>query len=73
MDYFIVILFSLAVITLWIWAIIDVSYSRFKSQKINLVWYILVLLFPILGPIFYFQLKRYYLFKARVFNPNFNA
>lgn len=66
---------TLLVLTLilWFWAIIDITRSRFKSQTMNTVWLLLVLFFPLIGSILYFQLKRKLTTKKpRKFNPNFN-
>lgn len=60
-------------IILWFWAIIDIIKSRFKNRFINTVWLVLVFIFPVLGSIFYFQLKKKYVINGpRKFNPNFN-
>lgn len=60
-------------ITLWFWAIIDISRSRFKNPIMNTMWLLAVLFFPILGSILYFQFKEKYVsIKKRKFQPNFN-
>ena len=57
--------------SLWIWAIIDIVKSSFKNPVQKTLWLLLVLLFPILGSIFYFQLGRKYTNrKPRRFQPN---
>ena len=61
------------VFVLWFWAIIDISRSKFKSQSMNAIWLVAVLLFPILGSIFYFQLRRKYVTREKKgFQPYFN-
>lgn len=60
-------------IGLWFWAMIDIAKSRFKNQSLNTVWLLIVLFFPILGSIFYFQFRKKFTTKEpRKFQPNFN-
>lgn len=57
---------------LWFWAIIDINRSRFKSPTMNTVWLLIVLFFPVLGSIFYFQLRKKLITKGpRKFQPKF--
>ncbi|MCF6279670.1 MAG: PLD nuclease N-terminal domain-containing protein [Flavobacteriaceae bacterium] len=73
METTLIIGFGLLTIILWFWAIIDIVRSRFKNRSMNTFWLLAVLFFPILGSIFYFQLKKEYVTKApRKFKPNFN-
>lgn len=73
METTIIISFIILFIFLWVWAIIDISKSRFKNPTMNTVWYLIVLFFPVVGSIFYFQLRKNYVVKeARKFKPNFN-
>jgi len=59
--------------SLWIWAIIDIVKSSSKNPVQKTLWLLLVLLFPILGSILYFQLgRKYTVRKHRGFQPNFN-
>jgi hypothetical protein len=59
-------------IVLWFWALIDITRSRFKNPTMNIVWLLAVLFFPVLGSIFYFQLRRKFISKeSRKFQPNF--
>ena len=63
---------ALLIIALWFYAIFDIARSRFISPTMNLVWLIIVLIFPILGSIFYFLLRKKYVFnEPRKFQPNF--
>jgi hypothetical protein len=41
---------------LWVWAIID--RSKFKIRNKNIIWYLIVLFFPIFGSILYFYLRE---------------
>lgn len=60
-------------ISLWFWAIIDISRSRFKKPIMNTIWLLAVLFFPVLGSILYFQFKKKFVSKKkRKFQPNFN-
>lgn len=72
MNTTLIIGFLILTITLWFWAIIDITRSRFKSTTMNTVWLLAVLFFPILGSILYFQLKQKYVKKVKKFKPNFN-
>ena len=51
---------------LWIWAIYDTYVNRTRTN-ISLIWLFLILIFPMIGPIIYFQLKRRY-FLQNLFN-----
>lgn len=65
--------FTILTIVLWVWAIADIVNSRFKSRLMNIVWFLVVLFFPILGSIFYFQLRKKFTIKElRKFQPNFH-
>lgn len=73
METIVIISFIILFIFLWFWAIIDISKSRFKNPTMNTVWYLIVLFFPVIGSIIYFQLKKnYVVIEARKFQPNFN-
>lgn len=45
-------------VVIWFWAIYDVTKSRFKNPAMRFVCFIGVLIFPVVGSIFYFQLKK---------------
>jgi len=73
MEKTLIIGFIFLTIALWFWAIIDITKSRFKNQKMNTIWLLAVLFFPVLGSIFYFQLRKKFISKEpRKFQPNFN-
>jgi hypothetical protein len=62
----------LMVLVLWGWALLDLTQSTFKDPTMKTVWLLVVLVFPLVGSIFYFQLKRKLITKeSRRFNPNF--
>lgn len=56
---------------LWIWALVDILRSRFENPAIQLLWIILIFIFPILGSIVYFQFGKRSFEKHRKFNPDF--
>ncbi|MGW8123990.1 PLDc N-terminal domain-containing protein [Roseivirga echinicomitans] len=70
------ILFPLVIllsISLWVWALVDLSKSRFKSGRANLTWLIIILFSPVVGAILYFQLKKNFTERRpRQFQPKFN-
>ena len=73
MEIFLIFGLIILTIGLWFWAMIDIAKSRFKNQTMNTVWLLIVLFFPIIGSIFYFQLRNKYTTKEkRKFNPNFS-
>jgi len=57
---------------LWIWAFVDILKSRFDNPMSNGIWIVLILLFPILGSIIYFQLGKNYKKDSKKFNPDFS-
>ena len=65
---------TLTVLTavLWIWAFVDIIRSRFENSAMKLLWIILILIFPILGAIIYFQFGKKFTENKRKFNPDFN-
>ncbi|MGB3183492.1 MAG: PLD nuclease N-terminal domain-containing protein [Cyclobacteriaceae bacterium] len=73
METTLIIVFSILTIVLWFWAIIDITRSRFEEPNMNTIWLLAVLFFPVLGSIFYFQLKKKFVTKEkRKFQPKFN-
>ena len=45
-------------LVLWVWAVYDINISRLKGKNHQNKWLLAVVIFPLLGPILYFQLKR---------------
>ena len=43
---------------LWSWALYDINVSRLKRKFNHSFWIFLILIFPVIGPIIYFQLKK---------------
>jgi len=44
-------------IVLWIWALVDCLKSNFESTN-KLIWVVVIILLPVLGPILYFLVGR---------------
>ncbi len=73
MEINLIIVLSILTLALTFWALVDIVKSRFKDPFMRIIWLIIVLFIPILGPIFYFQLRRNLKSKEkRVFQPHFN-
>lgn len=73
MEPTLLIAFVAPALVLWFWAIIDVTKSKFKNRNMKVVWLLVVLFFPFLGSILYFQLTKHFLKEgSRKFQPNFN-
>ncbi len=73
METTFILIFIILTTILWFWAIIDIIKSIFKNPTMNTVWLLIVLFFPVLGSIFYFQLRKKLINKEpRKFQPNFN-
>lgn len=51
-------LFFGIVIVFWIWAMVDVSRSWGRRKNAQPLWLLLIFIFPILGPIIYFQMVK---------------
>ncbi len=63
----------IALIGLWVWALFDITRSRFKNQTLNTIWLLAVLFFPVLAPTIYlFSKKTHVLKEPRKFDPKFN-
>jgi len=64
--------FIISSLVLWFWAITDITRSRFHRSNERTSWLLVVLFFPVIGSILYFQLKaRFVSRKKRVFKPQF--
>lgn len=51
-------LLGLAVVALWIWAVVDIIKSDFKDTIMKVVWLLLVVFIPLLGFILYVVVGR---------------
>ncbi|WP_374988012.1 PLDc N-terminal domain-containing protein [Marinoscillum sp. MHG1-6] len=73
MESFVIITFCILTLTLWLWAFIDITRSRRNEPKSTTFWFWLIMFFPVIGSILYFQLKdRWFKSKDREFRPSFN-
>ncbi|WP_407660184.1 PLDc N-terminal domain-containing protein [Marinifilum fragile] len=52
------IVFLILVIILWCWAFIDIQKSQYKNKLHKLLFFILIIVFPVIGTIIYFQFSR---------------
>ncbi|WP_035696114.1 PLDc N-terminal domain-containing protein [Christiangramia portivictoriae] len=68
-----VILISILVLVLWIWALVDISKTSFDSAAMQVLLILMVLLFPVIGPLVYFQFKRRFTEPGRKFAPAFKS
>lgn len=73
MNNYIIIAFLFLTIILWIWAFFDISKSRFKKHNQKPTWLLGIIVFPIVGPILYFQFRKRFIKKPRKFQPKFNS
>jgi len=67
-----VIVFLVLTAALWLWAIVNIINTNFGESSMKLICIIGVLLFPILGPIVYFLIRKYLIKEPRKFDPDFN-
>jgi uncharacterized membrane protein YhaH (DUF805 family) len=69
----ILIIIGASILMLNFWAIIDLTRSRFMDPTKRTIWLVLVLFFPFIGSILYFQLRKKFTTKEpRKFQPKFN-
>jgi len=52
-----ILLFFFIPLILWIWALIDCLKSEFNGSN-KIVWVIVIIFFPVVGPILYFLIGR---------------
>ncbi|MDW7694319.1 PLD nuclease N-terminal domain-containing protein [Flammeovirgaceae bacterium SG7u.111] len=65
--------FIILAIALWLWAVIDITKSRRKEPWSTTLWFWLIIIFPLIGPILYSQLKdKVFKSRTREFHPTFN-
>jgi len=48
----------MAMVGLWIYALVDVIRSEFKGENDKLIWLLLVILLPLVGTILYFTIGK---------------
>jgi hypothetical protein len=52
-----ILLFFIIPLVLWLWALIDCLKSNFSGSN-KLIWIVLIILLPVLGPILYLLIGR---------------
>lgn len=73
MENNLILIFVFLGLTLWVWAILDITRSRFKSPMMNTIFLLIVLFFPFIGSIVYFILRKNLITtRKRKFQPKFN-
>jgi len=73
MEKFVIITFIGMVILVWFWALTDIARSRFHSPRMNTIWILIVLGFPLIGSFAYLRFKKTITTsKSRSFSPKFN-
>ncbi len=73
MENIMIIGLSILTLILVFWAIIDITRSRFINPTKRTIWLLIVLFFPMIGSILYFQLRKKLITKeSRQFQPKFN-
>lgn len=71
-DYFFVAALFLITV-LWIWALLDLFKSVFENLSVKGLWFIAIILFPVIGPLVYFQIgKKRTVRGRRKFQPDFH-
>lgn len=68
---FLIITFIFFMTVLWFCALIDLSRTPFQNPYVKTVYLLMIVLFPILGSVLYFQSKRFVRGGRRVFAPEF--
>ena len=69
---FILPVFLIPVLILWVWALVDIIKRRKQNSEPVGLWILIVLMFPIVGSILYFQLARRRMFGTKKgFSPDF--
>ncbi len=66
------IIYLILILILIAWALIDMISSRRSMISAN-KWFWLIILFPAMGPILYFQITKNHKTQKRKFNPPFPA
>lgn len=69
MEYLPILLVFLTIV-LWFWALIDI-HKHGRMNRNRTLWFFLILIFPMVGSIVYFQLGRSNMSTKRMFNPQF--
>lgn len=73
MGNLMIIVAGIMIITLWIWAIIDITLLRRKYPQSMAIIFWIAFFFPLFGSLLYFLFKkRIVRIRNREFNPQFN-
>ncbi len=72
MGMYVVIGFGVLTILGWLYALRDIAFSTFKTPSMKIVFILMLLLFPLMGVLGYFLLRRYLIGEKRTFQPVFN-
>ncbi|WP_432264619.1 PLD nuclease N-terminal domain-containing protein [Autumnicola musiva] len=68
------ILFLILLLIIWSWAITDLLKSRLPNSELKPLWMVIILFFPVIGSLLYFQLKKKMKSdNRRVFQPDFKT
>jgi Phospholipase_D-nuclease N-terminal len=59
-----IIAFTVAVVGVHIWAIVDIATGDFDDSSKKVVWILIVLLISVIGPILYFTIGRQSRYKS---------
>uniref|UniRef100_UPI00404A7AA5 PLDc N-terminal domain-containing protein n=1 Tax=Gelidibacter sp. TaxID=2018083 RepID=UPI00404A7AA5 len=73
MDTFIIVSLVLILITIWIYAIIDILKLSFRDSIRNRKWLLIITFLPFLGSILYLITKKRNSEVHRKFNPKFTS
>ena len=61
----------LLVISLTVWSVFDINRKRFMNKSMKPIWLVIVVILPLLGPIFYIQNRKNLINSSPSFNPAF--
>ncbi|WP_367275348.1 PLDc N-terminal domain-containing protein [uncultured Christiangramia sp.] len=67
----IIITFIILTLILWIWGMVDILKTRFSSPILQVLLILMIFLFPVIGPVVYFQFKHRFMESKRSFEPAF--
>ncbi|WP_367182738.1 PLDc N-terminal domain-containing protein [uncultured Christiangramia sp.] len=67
----IIITFIILTLILWIWGMVDILKTRFSSHILQVLLILMIFLFPVIGPVVYFQFKHRFTESKRSFEPAF--
>jgi hypothetical protein len=71
MIWYLIFTYAVLALILWVQSIRDIINTNFQSQPLKYTWLVIVILFPVVGAIVFFQLKKRLTGNPRVFKPAF--